>query len=74
MDGDGRVTLHDGYSFSFMDGVNPEVLDAAATMRFVFEGMNASDSMIDTVHRRAKELVAGVRTEVSRLELENAQL
>jgi hypothetical protein len=70
----GRVTLHDGYSFSFKDGVSPEFLDAPATVDLLYDGLNAVTSVADTVHRRAKGLVAEVRSEVARVELENAQL
>jgi hypothetical protein len=74
MTADGRVTLSDGYSFSFADGVAQEVLDAPATVDLVYQLGNGLISTIDTSHQKAKQLVADVRSEVARIELENARL
>lgn len=74
MDAEGRVILHDGYSFSFTDGMSPEFLAASAPVDLVYEMANAVTSIADGVHVKAKKLVAEVRSEVARVELENAQL
>jgi hypothetical protein len=75
---DGRVILHDGYSFSFKDGIDPAFLAAPAFNDFVVEMANAVTSIADSVLRKANGTVAGVRSEaradVGRIELENARL
>jgi hypothetical protein len=67
MDAEGRVILHDGYSFSFKDGVSPEFLAASAPVDLVYEMANAVTSIADEVHRKAKKNIAEVRSEVAEL-------
>jgi hypothetical protein len=63
MTDDGRVVLHDGYSFSFADEMSPEFLAAPITGEFLCFCMNALIGTDDTTMQKAKELVAGLRKE-----------
>ena len=70
MTDDGSVIMHDGARFSFKDGIDPDVLAPAVTGDMLYDGLNGVTSIADGVHRKAKGLVADVRSEVAALRRE----
>lgn len=71
---DGSVILHDGFRFSFKDGMAPETLAQWVDVDLLYTLGNALISTVDVGAQKAKGLVADLRSEVARIELENARL
>jgi hypothetical protein len=66
----------DHYSpgFSFKDGVDEEVLNSAATVDLLYEGLDAAASMVDTVNRKLKARIVELETENARARALTAEL
>jgi hypothetical protein len=71
---DGSVILSDGVRFSFKDGATPETLAPWVNVDLLYISMNGLISTIDVSHQKAKQMGAELRSEVARIELENARL
>jgi hypothetical protein len=65
---------HFSLGFSFKDGMDAEVLRSAADVDLVFDALDASASMVETLNQRLKARVAELETEHARARAMTAEL